>query len=54
MAQSRVLADFRLAVRHLRRAPGYAVTAILTFALAAWLPARRALAGAPQAILRQV
>ena len=34
MAQSRVLADFRLAVRHLRRAPGYAATAVLTFALA--------------------
>ena len=34
MAQRRVLADLRLAVRHLRRAPGYAATAILTFALA--------------------
>ncbi len=89
MVQSRVLADLRLAVRHLRRASGYAATAILTFALAiaasralrsllygvapddavtygvvlaavlavvglaAWLPARRALAGEPQAILRQ-
>src|SRR5436190_22819489 len=34
MAQSRVLADFRLAVRHLPLAPGYAATAVLTFALA--------------------
>ena len=34
MVQNRVLADLRLAVRHLRRAPGYAATAILTFALA--------------------
>jgi predicted permease len=30
----RTLADLRLAVRHLRRAPGYTATAVLTFALA--------------------
>jgi putative ABC transport system permease protein len=29
-----MLPDFRLAVRHLRRAPGYTATAVLTFALA--------------------
>src|SRR6187549_2716136 len=34
MSAGRLFADLRLAVRHLRRAPGYAATAILTFALA--------------------
>ena len=51
-----MLPDLRLAVRHLRRAPGYTATAVLTFALAAlaaYLPARRAVQGDPHAILRQ-
>ena len=34
MTQEGFLADLRLAVRHLRRAPGYTATAVLTFALA--------------------
>ena len=50
MTQEGFLADLRLAVRHLRRAPGYAAVAL---ALAAWLPARRAVLADPQAILRQ-
>ena len=34
MTQEGFLAGLRLAVRHLRRAPGYTATAVLTFALA--------------------
>jgi putative ABC transport system permease protein len=45
----RVLADIRLAIRHLRRAPGYAAAAVVTFALA--IGANSAIFSAVNAVL---
>jgi len=46
---ARVLADARLALRHLRRAPGYAAAAVITFALA--IGANSAIFSAVNAVL---